>query len=189
MELFYVDGFAFSTKEEYNLASHEAKNVSSIRAQLNWENKDSVMLVYRRLAAKGIFVTPVGLSFIKELRTVLVERFSVEESSLPMIRVVDHKAKGRDQDSFTKEQLLKDNQKKEGQLRCRMIVIVGLILVIIGMFAVTLFSPNSNYYHTKEKVLDQYSSWEEQLNKREKKIREKEEQLGITPDEDAEETK
>ena len=73
MELFYVDGFAFSTKEEYNLASHEAKNVSSIRAQLNWENKDSVMLVYRRLAAKGIFVTPVGLSFIKELRTVLVE--------------------------------------------------------------------------------------------------------------------
>ena len=112
MELFYVDGFAFSTKEEYNLASHEAKNVSSIRAQLNWENKDSVMLVYRRLAAKGIFVTPVGLSFIKELRTVLVERFSVEESSLPMIRVVDHKTKGRDQDSFTKEQLLKDNQKK-----------------------------------------------------------------------------
>jgi hypothetical protein len=62
------------------------------------------------------------------------------------------------------------------------IVMVGLIVIILGMFAITAINPNNAYINYKEKVENQYTEWEEQLNQRETVIKEKEEELGIDAD-------
>ena len=61
MDTFYVDGYSFSTKEDYNLALREQKNITSIRTRMDLSDKDSVLTIYRRLVSKKMLVTPVGI--------------------------------------------------------------------------------------------------------------------------------
>lgn len=186
MDVFYVDGFAFSKKEEYNLALREHRNIQSIKTKMNMQNKDSVLNVYNKLAGKGILITPVGLSFMRELREILLVQFGMEETELAMIKVVDSSSQAKTKEQFTLEQVVKDNQKKAGTIRTLKIFLAGMIIVIIGMFAINMFLPNSGYINTENKILNQYSSWEEELKQREAAVKEKEEALGIDASDDKE---
>ena len=184
MDVFYVDGFAFSKKEEYNLALREHRNIQSIKTKMNMQNKDSVLNVYNKLAGKGILVTPVGLSFMRELREILLVQFGMEETELTMIKVANGPSEAKTKEQFTLEQVVKDNEKKAGTIRTLKIFLAGMIIVIIGMFAINMFLPNSGYINTENKILNQYSSWEEELKQREAVVKEKEESLGIDASEE-----
>ena len=59
------------------------------------------------------------------------------------------------------------------------IITFGLIATIIAMFAITLTSDHSGYFNVEEKVLNKYSDWEDELNQREQKIKDLEDELGI----------
>ena len=58
---------------------------------------------------------------------------------------------------------------------------IALIVIIIGMFWIVITSDNLGYFNAEDKVLNKYSSWEEELNAREAAIRQREEELGIKP--------
>ena len=45
---FVLDGYAFATKEEYNIALREQRNINSIRSKMDINNKDSVLLIYQK---------------------------------------------------------------------------------------------------------------------------------------------
>ena len=177
MEYYYVDGFAFSSREEYNLAIREQKNVQALRAKINMNNTESVLDLYKKLVSRNLLVTPIGLSFMKELRTYLIQ-CGYNDAELPMIRVSNQINKG-DKQKYTNEQLVKILKVRDDSIKSLKIVIVGLIIIIIGMFAMTLFFPNTGYATYKKQLEGQYASWEDKISQREKAVQAKEEELGI----------
>ncbi|MCR4717490.1 MAG: hypothetical protein K5656_09940 [Lachnospiraceae bacterium] len=185
MEYFYLDGYAFSTREEYNLAVREEKNISSIREKMDLSNKDSVLGIYRRLVSKNMLTTPIGIEFERELRRRLIDEFAVEEVDIPNIRVEhrDKSAVAKNQSQFSLEQLQKENVRLSSSGMKKNIFIVGLIVIVIGMFVIAFFSPNTGYANYEDKIINKYSSWEEELKEREAVVSEKEAKLGITDSE------
>ena len=178
---YFMDGYAFATKEEYNIAMREKRNINSIRAKMDMNNKDSVLIIYRKLAGKRLLISPVGIAFMRELRTHLIEDFHVEETDIPMISVSsNHSMSSLDRSGqYTNQQLLRQIKEKNRTLTTLKIVIFGLLVIIVGMFVVTVTGDNSGYFDVENRVLDKYSSWEEELNQREKAVKEAEEKLGI----------
>ena len=177
---FVLDGYAFATKEEYNIALREQRNINSICSKMDINNKDSVFLIYQKLATKRLLISPVGIEFMRTLRKRLIDDFHVEETELPMIQVSSNSMTSLDRSKqYTNIQLVNEIKRKEKTLLTFKIITFGLIATIIAMFAITLTSDHSGYFNVEEKVLNKYSDWEDELNQREQKIKDLEDELGI----------
>ena len=59
------------------------------------------------------------------------------------------------------------------------VINVILIIVIIAMFIISSNSKNLNIINYENRILDQYSSWEEELNERESQLNEREAELNF----------
>ena len=179
-EGFVLDGYAFATKEEYNIAVREQRNINSIRAKMDIENKDSVLLIYQKLAKKCLLISPVGIEFMRFLRRRLIDDFHVEETELAMIQVSSKSSYSLDRSKqYTNIQLVNEIKRKNRTLTTLKIIICALVITIVTMFVITIKSDYSGYFNVEEKVLNKYSDWEDELNQREQKIKEMEDKLKI----------
>lgn len=60
------------------------------------------------------------------------------------------------------------------------IINVALVIIIIVMIAITATSSNPNILNYETKLQDKYSSWQEELDRRQKVIEQKEKELHIS---------
>ncbi len=56
-------------------------------------------------------------------------------------------------------------------------ITVVLAVVVVGMFAITMTSDQPNILNYETKIINKYSSWEEELSEREKAVTEREQEL------------
>ena len=61
-----------------------------------------------------------------------------------------------------------------------MIINIVLIITLIAMFQIAKNSESPNILNYEKVITDRYASWEQNLTDREKAVREKERELGIT---------
>lgn len=59
---------------------------------------------------------------------------------------------------------------------------VILVLLVMGMFMITLYSDNPNILNYKTQIINEYASWEQELRAREREVSGRERELGITPE-------
>ena len=59
---------------------------------------------------------------------------------------------------------------------------VILVLLVMGMFMITLYSDNPNILNYKTQIVNEYASWEQELRAREREVSGRERELGITPE-------
>ena len=67
-------------------------------------------------------------------------------------------------------------------LKTSIILNIVLILLVVLMFFIANTSKSDNIINYRRNVINEYSTWAEDLTNREKAIREKERELGITHD-------
>ena len=63
---YVIDGFVFNNKADYLQAKNEYDGVMYMRSRTNMNNPANVFSVYKSLVEKGLFNTPVGLSYLYE---------------------------------------------------------------------------------------------------------------------------
>lgn len=63
---------------------------------------------------------------------------------------------------------------KERNLR---IVVFALLAVIVGLIMLTFFSDNSPFINAEQKVINEYSEWQEQLTQKEEELKAREKEL------------
>ena len=56
---------------------------------------------------------------------------------------------------------------------------IGLIIIVIGMFIITIIGENVNILNYRYKIENEYSVWQQELEEREAVIREKEAELRL----------
>lgn len=196
-ETYEAGGFVFRTKKEAELAQREIEGTKYLRQKLDMENPNAVFSIYQNLIEQDLFETPVGYCFLKELRDYLlmIPAISNEEVLAIPIRYPqteeEEKKQKKEQkkDEQRKERQRekekaknKKEQKKEGKNykgRCQFFMVTSLILLIsvVSMMLLAATSDNVNILNYENKLIDKYSSWEQELEEREQAVKEQEQAL------------
>ncbi|MDD6035055.1 MAG: hypothetical protein PUC30_02485 [Lachnospiraceae bacterium] len=161
-------GFTFRSEKELEEAKKEAEVVAYIRSQADLSNVKTMVKLYNRLVEKGTLGTVLGISFLKELRSRILESGAVAESSLrPMPEPVGM-IKTQGEIKMSKDRKLMELYKE----RCKKltIVVAALCIVIVAMFVIRLFGTASPFTDYEQKVLDEYAGWKEELTEKEETL-------------------
>ena len=196
-ETYEAGGFVFRTKKEAELAQREIEGTKYLRQKLDMETPNAVFSIYQNLIEQDLFETPVGYCFLKELRDYLlmIPAISNEEVLAIPIRYpqTEEEEKKQKKEQKKEEQRKerqrekekaknKKEQKKEGQNykgRCQFFMVTSLILLIsvVSMMLLAATSDNVNILNYENKLIDKYSSWEQELEEREQAVKEQEQAL------------
>lgn len=179
-EKYSVDGYVFSTEEEYNDAVKEKKGVDYMRSRTNMNNVQNVREVYDKVLEKDIFKTPIGYNFMRELQQILVNSKLVEDEEIKNIKIDNVKDKKL---AETNKQLKAKLNDVEAVYKSRffnsVVLNIGLIIFIIIVMVITTNSKNANVLNYKNRLDAEYTSkendlaaWEEELEYREKLLEE-----------------
>ena len=191
-ETYEAGGFVFRTKKEAELAQREIEGTKYLRQKLDMENPNAVFSIYQNLIEQDLFETPVGYCFLKELRDYLlmIPAISNEEVLAIPIRYpqTEEEEKKQKKEQKKEEQRKerqrekekaknKKEQKKEGKNykgRCQFFMVTSLILLIsvVSMLLLAATSDNVNILNYENKLIDKYSSWEQELEEREQAVKE-----------------
>ena len=196
-ETYEAGGFVFRTKKEAELAQREIEGTKYLRQKLDMENPNAVFSIYQNLIEQDLFETPVGYCFLKELRDYLlmIPAISNEEVLAIPIRYpqTEEEEKKQKKEQKKEEQRKerqrekekaknKKEQKKEGKNykgRCQFFMVTSLILLIsvVSMLLLAATSDNVNILNYENRLIDKYSSWEQELEEREQAVKEQEQAL------------
>lgn len=199
-----VGGLEFTDEKQAAVAKTELKRIDVLDEKLDYKNLDAVAKVYEKARLNHIFQTPVGISYMLRLQQYLIssnyEKIEIQPVSVPKMHIKE-KANGNDsnanEDDQQKERVhqpaseevwksrLDAAKQREQKLMARnkfsLIVIAVLVVLVIGMFAVTLTSKHPNIINYKSNLISQYSEWQQELDQREQVIKQKENELNIVP--------
>lgn len=136
-----------------------------------------------------MFRTPVGYAYFHDLQKRMVSMGMPREKipPIPLMQVFDNSATVEDK---PRREVVANKRKKRNELRekNRILVIANivLILLVIALFAISLKGSTPNMLNYRSAIINEYSSWEQELSLREGQIREKEKELGISSPEETE---
>lgn len=181
-----IDGFFFQSEEEAKAANKELEGIHYIQERLNMNRPEAVLQVYLKLIQDDMFHTPVGLCYLKELQTLLLESTVIMDDEIVPIDVIA-RSKPADKaasEKINNEAIIEKSQrekedKKEQKKRNRPLLIMNgfLILTIIAMFALSATSNVPTILNYENKIIDKYEQWEKELQQREDSVLKREQQL------------
>ncbi len=181
MEELYVDGYKFNSAEDAVLARGELNKIEQLKQRMDYNSIEEIYNVYSRAIEKKIFRTPIGLSFLRELREYLIQSDYEEENLTPipvpgMVTINEGVSPKKKEDMQAKK-----NAKSKIHFLTALVAL--LTITIIVMFTTMIKSDSPNILNYKEKLTNQYASWEDELVEREKAVRAKELELKMNEQE------
>lgn len=192
-------GFAFSDEKMMEKAVKEGEGIRYIRNSADMRDPQMVFEVYCQMVSQGLFETPVGYVYLHELQEFLMAAPSISNRDIPPIPVVSYRQntnrtsepKRQPVQTKTKTKVVHKTKVKnidyKPWFKASISLSVILLLIVIGMFAVTATSGNINIINYENALIEKYENWETQLNDREAKLKEREQKLNHL-EEAAEET-
>ncbi len=180
MDKMIVDGYEFSNGRDAKLAVKEKSVVEKIKAGIDINDTTNVYETYNKLVSKNYFVTPVGLTFLTEMRDYLMQFYSADELKYINVpsRTVQNEAENLVLHSNNQiHKLESENAILNKVVKRLTIAVVAMIILIIGMFFIVITNENLGYFNAEEKILNKYSAWQERLEGWEQELIEREEQL------------
>ncbi|MDD6148437.1 MAG: hypothetical protein PUB40_05940 [Lachnospiraceae bacterium] len=190
----HVDGFEFMDPKTGEAANREREAVEYLRSSMDWKDEGRVLDLYVQLIDTKMFHTEVGVSFLKEIQTILLHATSIDPSVVPdipvekreekrvtMIAPESQKTSDAAFDNDKKEEHIRFLLKKLKDMRIRLrssSIIIIILMVVIGlMFGISLTGTSPTILNYRTKVKDEYAQWEKELTERERILRQKENQL------------
>lgn len=183
-------GFAFPDEKMMEKAMKEAEGIRYVRNRVNLKEPKAVLQVYCQMVKQKLFETPVGYAFLYELQEYLWTNPTISHDDIPAIPVVANAGSSLSQKEEkekktepvkTKTKVVRktsiQNIDYKNRFQASLSICVILLLIVIGMFAVTATSGNINIVNYENELIEKYENWETKLNEREEKLKEREKQL------------
>lgn len=180
-----VDGFAFANETMKAKAEKEIEGIRYVKGGLDMSDPQVVLEVYCQLVHQQIFDTPLGYAFLRELQEYLRANPSIGKKEIPPIPVI-----GESRSAFSKKtgkekaqqqpkvQVVRKVKEKNVDykvwFRSCLSICVILLLIVVGMFAVTATSNNINIINYENRLIEKYENWETKLKEKEERLRERE---------------
>ena len=177
-----TEGFLFLNEEDMLLAQKEKRQITYIQTKLDYNNIGQVFNIYNKAIKERLFVTPIGINYLRTLQEYLQENYEFKEriSPIPIYDSYHMKNNIMKEVKLKSDELQKIKKKEKGiTISFSIILNILLILAIIFMFTITMKSDHPNIMNYKTTILTKYASWDQELTERELVIREKERELKI----------
>ena len=204
MAKYNIGGYIFEDENKAKKAAKELKTVEYILGQIKDADEKGVLTVYKKLLNQRLFSTEIGMSFLSQLRQNLVSSGAFTEADIPLVYSLDDSDVKSKENHASSVQSTKNEEKADNKSKAKkekadksfvsgeddhllaeikklklfnkilLILCITLMLCVAGMFYVnsTINSPTILNY--EEKLIDKYSSWEQELTEREAAVKEKE---------------
>ena len=174
-----IDGYSFADEQDVLVAEEEIKRIKFITEKMNMNNPKGVLAVYDKLISSGIFVTPVGIEYLRTLQDYLYKNSSIPDEAVREIPVPISYSKALKKRNDEREEKIHFEREKrtlrktfKNEYKISLLLNLILFLMVIAMFVIALRAENPNMINYRTAILNQYSEWEQDLNERETKIRE-----------------
>ncbi len=185
VQSYLLGPYQFELKEDYEAALQEKKGVEYLNSQTDYKDVGKVYTMYCELVQRKIFYTPVGLDYLRKLRTAITNSNQYERNAIPALYVPS----GKKRDSARVERYIsskykdkvseldKKVDKMKNRYRTSVILNILTVLMIIAMFGILMTSSNPNILNYERVLQDKYASWAEDLKEKEEELRIKERDL------------
>ncbi len=175
-------GFLFYHAKDAKMAEEEREKIAYLEARLDYSSPDKVLQVYEKAVQERIFMTPVGIFYLKNLQNFLLEQPEIDKnaiSPIPLFHTYDRELREKQQPA--RNRLIVPAPKKKRRMIFPLSIILNVLLMIaiIAMFTITLESDNPNVLNYERALTDRYASWEQELTEREQDVRQRERELQI----------
>lgn len=197
-KIYLVGGIAFTDIKQAKLAQIEQKRIEVLDEKLNYNDIDAVANVYKKARDNRTFQTPVGITYMLRLYDWLKKNnyegidkmYVIMDLESPKAKIDDlENGLLTERDEIWKSRLEAQKKKEKtlsAKLRTSLLVNVVLIVLVILLFVISQTGNNPTVLNYKTKIINQYTSWEQELEQREQAVEEKEAELGITAIPDSE---
>lgn len=194
--MYKVEGYEFETKEQAKIAGHEVEQVRYFKNQISMDDPDLILGLYNRLIVKEVFVTPVGIGFLRELQEYLdtIPYIKKEDIlSIPVYRpelieeehpkeeqLIQKRARKRRRQKAQEVRRFRRRHNRDYQKLFHISTFFAIVfaLVIVGMFLIVgLSADNVNIINYENAIVDKYEHWEEELKAREEQLDQREKEL------------
>ena len=177
-ERLIVDGYLYGNEDDVKLAKEEKKTAEYLETKINYDDIQTTLRIYNKAIKDKIFKTPAGFEFLKKMRNEMIKRGMPEDNigGIPLYKVF---SKEEDNKPVRIFQVKENNDGTKEMLRFSLWANIGLIIIVIGMFIITIMGENVNILNYRHKIENEYSVWQQELEEREAVIREKEAELRI----------
>jgi len=202
MAKYNIGGYIFDDENKAKKAAKELKAVEYILGQIKDSDENAVLTVYKKLLNQRMFSTEIGMSFLSQLRQNLLDSEVFTPEDIPPVysleeppKDVTPEEKTEDTNSSSDEKVSKAKKEKADKKvvakvtndsseikrlkainKVLLIFCIALLLCVLGMFYVSTTINSPTILDYEEKLIDKYSSWEQDLTEREEAIREKEQE-------------
>ncbi len=182
--MYIVDGFLFEDEATAELAKKEEEGIRFIKERTALDNPEVVLKLYKKLLEQELFVTAVGVRFLTELQNILLGSHYIAKEDIPPIKVTEVKVTPKEEEPKqpVKKVTKKIDKKVGGEYKKPFYVALFFAIVfgvsVIGMFVISEISGNNiNIINYREEILNEYSTWEAELQEKEAQLKEWEAQL------------
>ncbi len=184
-----VGGYRFNSQADADKARDEQKKIAYIEAHMNMDNPESVFSIYEKMLSNKIFMTPVGLDYVKEIRDYLVSREEINNEDIKPLELNRMYALNREsagEEEMPRRKVIPAKKKNPFEERFFISLVINILLVIAvgAMFVIATSSKNPNIINYENALVNKYAAWEEDLKDREAKVREAERKNGISSTEE-----
>lgn len=179
VQSYMIGAYQFELREDYEAAMQEKKGVEYLNSQTDYKDVGKVYTMYCELVQRKIFYTPVGLDYLRKLRTSIVNSGQYERNQIPSLYVPS----GKKRDSARVERYISTKYKDKvseldnkfnrikNRYRTSLILNIIMVIMIIAMFAIVSTSTNPNILNYERVLQDKYASWSEDLKDKEEELR------------------
>lgn len=178
-----VGGYTFKSKEAADEAKNELNAIKYVSSKTDTKDPKQVYLLYNKLLDKELFKTLIGMNYLKDLQQFLYISKEIPNNKIRPIpinyelkEVLDGKREVTNNKSLIRELERARDGYKDKYIRS-LIINVVLVAVIIIMIAISITSSNPNVINYEKKLQDKYAEWQEQLERQEESLKEREKEL------------
>lgn len=171
---FTFQGHTFDDEKQLIAAKKEAEAVEYLRSKTDFGNMNNLRKLYDRILDRNMMETVVGIAFLKEIRETLIGSGMFTDNQLrpvPLLPEVKKLKKRKENQTRSRERTLLE--RRERQNTVLKTVCFFLVIIVIAMFVIVLNGTRSPLaIRYEEQILNKYASWAEELQDKEKYLRE-----------------
>ena len=177
-ESLVVEGYRFATIADAETARLEKKKIDNLEQHLDFRNIQNVLMVYNKAIDNRVFLTPLGSAYLQRMRNQLIKCGMSEEKvrPVPLYSTFSNKTESS---GFIRKSLEARGVKPEykGRFVTSVCIHVLLAAAIGVLILLSLRSDLPTIVNYRTAIVNEYSEWEQELQERERVVREAERAL------------
>ncbi|MCM1087928.1 MAG: hypothetical protein NC419_07200 [Muribaculaceae bacterium] len=175
-----VEGYRFATMADAETARLDAKRIKNLEDNLDYKKPQNVLMLYHKALENKIFQTPIGFAYLLKMQDHLKRCGIAEEKINPIPLNVTFTNKTEANRSIRRSIAARHPEYRNRFLTSIFLNIL-MAVMIVAMFVIAMDSENPNIINYRQRIVNEYSKWEQELTEREQAVREAERKYQIEP--------